>query len=60
MMIMLLFIIFLISFYAKGYKTLFDKMKSIIENKRQNQNLKEIEKNEIKNTDIAEIKNKFY
>ena len=35
-------------------------MKSIIENKRQNQNLKEIEKNEIKNTDIAEIKNKSY
>ena len=60
MMIMLLFIIFLVSFYAKGYKTLFDKMKLIIENKRQNQNLKENEKNEIKNTDIAEIKNKSY
>ena len=44
----------------KGYKTLFDKMKSIIENKKQNQNLKENQKNEIKNTDIARKSNKSH
>ena len=56
--IMLLFILFLILFYVKGYKTMFDKINAIIENKRQKQNLKENEKNEIKNTDVARKNNK--
>ena len=43
----------------KGYKKLFDKMKSILDIK-QNQNLKENQKNEIKNTDIARKSNKSH
>jgi len=58
-MIMLLFFIFLISFYVKGYKKLFDKMKSILDIK-QNQNLKDNQKNEIKNTDIVRKSNKSH